>query len=146
MRLDTTPTVSTLTTVIAVSGYYRWPLLLNYEPPLPVLTMSHAITSPASPSNFDLVFNSALDTYKKRTKEDLASHPILPTLHACNSPESVVAVLCDQIPAFTKSTNVDERLTTWLIPTVNVLYGFSATLCEGVGLVNNKTPMGTFVF
>ena len=107
--------------------------------------MSHVITSPTPPSNFDSIFNSALDTYKKYTKEDLTSHPILPTLHACNSPESVVAVLCDQIPALTKSTNADERLTTWLVPTVNVLYGFSATLCEGVGLVNNKAPTGTFV-
>ena len=106
--------------------------------------MSHATTSSASLSNFDFVFNSALDAYKKRTKEDLTSHPLLPTLHTCNSPESVVAVLRDQIPAFTQSQNADERLTRWLVPTVNVLCGFAAVLGEGVGLVNNKPLWGRF--
>ena len=108
--------------------------------------MSHAATSSASPSDFDFVFNSALDAYKKRTKEDLTSHPLLPTLPTCNSPESVVAVLRDQIPAFTQSQNADERLTKWLVSTVNVLYGFAAILGEGIGLVDNKTPMGPFLF
>ena len=102
-------------------------------------TMSHTTSSSASPSNFDAIFNSALDAYKKRTKKDLTSHPLLPTLQACNNPDAVLAVLREQIPAFTQSQNADDRLTKWLVPTVNVLYGFSGALGEGVSLVSIKT-------
>jgi hypothetical protein len=102
-------------------------------------TMSHTTSSSASPSNFDAIFNSALDAYKKRTKKDLTSHPLLPTLQACNNPDAVLAVLREQIPAFTQSQNADDKLTKWLVPTVNVLYGFSGALGEGVSLVSIKT-------
>jgi hypothetical protein len=104
--------------------------------------MSHATSSSTStsPANFDAIFNSALDVYKKRTKQDLTSHPLLPALQACNSPDAVLAVLREQIPSFSQSRNPDDGVTKWLVPTVNVLLGFSAALGEGVGLVNIRTP------
>ena len=108
--------------------------------------MSHATSSSAPPSNFDSIFNSALDAYKKRTKQDLTSHPLLPTLQACDSPDAVLTVLREQIPALTQSQNADERLTKWLVPTVNVLYTFSTTLGAGVSLVNIRTPLCCDVF
>ena len=92
-----------------------------------------------SQSNFVSIFNAALETYKRKTKRDLASHPLLPTLQSCDSPEAVLTVLREQIPAFSQSQNADDGLTKWVIPTVNVLYAFSATLNQGVGLVNIKT-------
>jgi hypothetical protein len=98
--------------------------------------MSHATSSSASSANFDSIFNSALDVYKHRTKQDLISHPLLPALQACNSPDAILAVLREQIPSFSQSQNPDDGLTKWLVPTVNVLIGFSAALGEGVGLVN----------
>ncbi|KAH9988615.1 hypothetical protein BJV77DRAFT_732211 [Russula vinacea] len=87
-----------------------------------------------SQSNFVSIFNAALETYKRKTKKDLASHPLLPTLQSCDSPEAVLTVLREQIPAFSQSQDGDDALTKWVTPTVNVLYAFSATLGQGVGL------------
>ena len=89
-----------------------------------------------SRSNFASIFNAALETYRRKTKEDLASHPLLPSLQSCDSPDAILAVLRQQIPAFSQSKNGDDGLTKWVTPTVNVLYSFSATLGGGVGLVS----------
>jgi len=40
------------------------------------------------------------------------------------------------VQEFEQSRSIDQRLTKWLDPTVNVLYAFSATLGEGVGLAH----------
>jgi hypothetical protein len=47
-------------------------------------------------------------------------------------------VLQDQVGEPQQSRSNDERLTKWLGPTVNILFALSATLGEGVGLVNSK--------
>ena len=82
------------------------------------------------------MFNAALENYKRKTKKDLASHPLLPTLQSCDSPEAIFTVLREQIPAFNQSQNGEDGLTKWLTPTVNVLYSFSSTIGGGLGLVN----------
>ena len=99
--------------------------------------MSAPSTS-TSQSNFLPIFNTALESYKRKTKKDLASHPLLSSLESCDSPKAVLTVLRDQIPAFNQSQNPDDGLTEWVIPTVNVLYTFSGTIGQGVGLVNIK--------
>ena len=101
--------------------------------------MSTVPSASTSHSNFVSIFNAALETYKRKTKQDLASHPLLPTLQSCDSPEAILTTLREQIPAFSRSQNGDDRLTKWVAPTVNVLYSFSATLGGGVGLVNFGT-------
>jgi len=55
-------------------------------------------------------------------------------LQSCDSPEAILTVLREQIPAFNQSQNGDDRLTKWVSPTVSVLYAFSATVGQGVGL------------
>jgi hypothetical protein len=104
--------------------------------------MSTAPTTPStstSQSNFASIFNAALESYKRKTKKDLASHPLLPNLQPCESPEAVLAVLREQVPgASNQSQNDDDGLTRWVAPTVNVLYSFSGTIGQGVGLVNFK--------
>jgi hypothetical protein len=97
--------------------------------------MSTAPSTSTSHSNFASIFNAALETYKLKTKKDLASHPLLSSLQSCDSPEAVLTVLRDQTPTFKQSENGDDRLTKWVAPTVNVLYAFSATVGQGVGLV-----------
>ena len=87
-------------------------------------------------SNFVSIFNAALESYKRKTKNDLVSHPLLPTLQSCDSPEAILNVLREQIPAFDSSRNGDDRLTKWVNPTINVLYSFSANLGGVVGLVS----------
>jgi len=106
--------------------------LRESHPHLSLLVMSTVTPH----SNFDSVLNSALLAYKKRTNLDLATHPLLSSLQTCHSPEAVLTILRDQIFASDQSQGGDERLTNWLVPTVNVIYAFSATLAEGVGLVS----------
>ena len=98
--------------------------------------MSTSPSTSTSQSNFVSIFNAALESYKRKTKKDLASHPLLPTLRSCDSADAILTVLRDQIPAFSESQSDDDGLTKWVAPTVNVLYAFSATLGQGVGLVN----------
>jgi len=100
--------------------------------------MSTAPSTSTPHSDFASIFNAALETYKRRTKKDLASHPLLPSLQSCASPEGVLTVLREQVTAFSRSQNDnDERsLTKWVTPTVNVLYSFSKTIGHGIGLVN----------
>jgi hypothetical protein len=89
-------------------------------------------------SDFRSIFDAALEAYKKKTGKDLTSHPLLAQLTTCNSANAVLEVLRNQIPTFDQPSNKDDKLTKWLNPTVNVLYVFSATLGEGVGLVRLK--------
>ncbi|KAN0118150.1 hypothetical protein V8E52_005411 [Russula decolorans] len=89
-------------------------------------------TSSTPHSNFAFIFNTALEQYKRKTKHDLAKHPLLPTLQSCDSPEAILTVLREQSP--NQSQNGDDGHTKWIIPTVNVLYSFSATLGGVVGL------------
>ena len=107
----------------------------------------HCPSTSTSHSNFASIFNAALESYKHNTKNDLSSHPLLPSLQSCDSPEAVLAALRERIPAFSQSQNGDDGLTKWVTPTVNVLYAFSSTLGQGVGLVNIKMfPHGGFLF
>jgi hypothetical protein len=98
---------------------------------------SRPLTSTSHPK-FGSTFNAALEGYKRKTKNDLASHPLLPILQSCDSPEAILTVLRGQIPAFSESHNGDDRLTNWVTPVVNVLYSFSTALGGpgDVGLVN----------
>jgi hypothetical protein len=93
-------------------------------------------TSSISHSNFASIFNAALEKYKRKTKQDLAKHPLLPTLQSCDSPVAIITVLREQTPEFSQSQNSDDALTKWVAPTVNVLYSFSANLGGVGGLVN----------
>ncbi|KAH8990880.1 hypothetical protein EDB92DRAFT_732721 [Lactarius akahatsu] len=84
---------------------------------------------------FQAIFQVALKSYRKRTKKDLIAHPLASQLQSCNSTSALLAVLRDQVQEFDRARSGDERLTKWLIPTVNVLYAFSAVVSEGISLV-----------
>jgi hypothetical protein len=100
--------------------------------------MSTVPSTSTSPSHFASLFNTALESYKRKTKKDLASHPLLPSLQSCDSPEAVLTIFREQVPAFSESQNSDDGLTKWVTPTVNVLHSFSEIVGQGVGLVNTK--------
>ena len=107
---------------------------------LPTLTlMSQTHHTPASSSNFQLLFNNALKTYKKHTKKDLLLHPLAAQLQACDSPSAILDLLHQQVQELNQSRNSHQRLTKWLDLTMNVLYALSETLGEGVSLVCSKT-------
>jgi hypothetical protein len=90
----------------------------------------------SSSSNFQCIFNASLQAYDNKTKNNLLDHPLAAQLQSCDSPDAVLTVLQDLVQKFDQRRTSDERLQKWLDPTVNVLYAFSATLGEGVGLVS----------
>ena len=92
-----------------------------------------------SSTNFETIFSAALKVYKRQTKKDIDSHPLATELKSCDSSSTILAVFRTQVQTFDKSQSADGRLTKWLDPTVNVLLAFSATLGNGVGVVNRKT-------
>ena len=102
---------------------------------LALLFMSHAHAIGSSSSNFQLILDSALDKYKKRTKNDLLAHPLAAQLQSCNSPSAIIDVLQQQLQGLGQSRSSDERWSRWLDPTVNVVYALSSTIAAGVGLV-----------
>jgi hypothetical protein len=89
-----------------------------------------------SRSNFNSIFQTACDEYKRLTRFDLATHPFVTELQDCSSPDDVLEVLKEQAQTLTRSRRGDEKLLTWLNPIVYVLFTFSATLGEGIGLVS----------
>jgi hypothetical protein len=102
--------------------------------------MSSTSSASTSRSNLDSIFNSALQAYKKKTGNDITSHPLANELQSCDSPNAILTVLRRQIPSLDNSQSDHEGFTKYLMPAVNVLYAFSAVLGEGVGLVCIVTP------
>jgi len=114
--------------------------IFPYHYQYPPTTNSMSLT-PTATSNYQVIFDHALEAYKKKTKKELRSHPLLPKLQACNSPDAILTVLREQIPAFDPShstSGTNDMLTHWLNPIVNVLYSFSEAIGAGIGLVSNK--------
>ena len=100
--------------------------------------MSQASSSVASRSNYQAIFDNALEAFKRKTGKDLTLDPLLHSLQNCNSPEAVLTLLRAQIIEPGRPQSSRNKLTTWLDPTVNVLNAFSATIGEFVGQVSLK--------
>ncbi|KAF8469857.1 hypothetical protein DFH94DRAFT_772979, partial [Russula ochroleuca] len=88
----------------------------------------------ASRSNYQSIFDSALEAYKKKTGKDLTKDPLLRSLENCDSPDAVLTILRAQLLGPGQSQSSRDKMTTWLNPTVNVINAFSATIGGGVGL------------
>ena len=106
------------------------------------MSQTTATASSPSPPSFKFlpVFAAALEAYEKTTKYKLLTHPLAAQLQSCDSPADVLSVLQDLIQQFDQSSSSDRGLGSWLGPTVNVLFAFSAALSEGVGLVCFQSP------
>ena len=85
-------------------------------------------TSSTSSTTFETIFTAALKSYNKKTKKDIASHPLAAQLQSCNSSSAILAVLRTQVQANDQAQSADEKWTKWLDPTVNVVSAFSAVL------------------
>ncbi|KAN0130234.1 hypothetical protein V8E53_011991 [Lactarius tabidus] len=99
------------------------------------MSQSQTASASPSPSNFRNIFVAATKAYEKKTKTDLLTHPLATQLQSCNSSSYILAVLHDMVNEFDESRSHNERLSSWLNPTINILYAFSTTLGGGVGLV-----------
>ena len=130
--------------LIPFFDHRRYPRIHHFLPDTnscntPYTLMSQTYHAGPSSPNFELIFSNALKAYEKHTKNDLLSHPLAAQLQACQSPDSILAVLQQQVQELDQSRANDERLTKWLEPTVSVLYAFSETIGEGVSMVRPMT-------
>jgi hypothetical protein len=103
--------------------------------------MSTPLPAPGSSSNFQSIFDTALNQYKKKTNNDLVAHQLAAQLESCTSPGAILAVLDEQycVQQSVQSQNDNERSKQWLNATANVIYAFSATISGTAGLVC-RTP------
>jgi hypothetical protein len=92
-------------------------------------------TAGPSTDNFTAIFNAASKEYERLTRKSLNTHPLAAQLDTCKNPDDVSGVLRIQGQAFSKFRQGDERLMAWLNPMINILFTFSATLGQGIGLV-----------
>ena len=129
--------ISPIRTAILVPTGIRLPEDASYQPSIP-RNMSQTLTSSTSSSNYQSIFDNAIEAYEKKTKRDLRSHPLLDKLQNCDSPDAVLSVLYEQIPGFDQSRGTDHKLTKWLNPTVNVLCTFSGVIGGGISLASPK--------
>ncbi|KAH9983417.1 hypothetical protein BJV77DRAFT_302191 [Russula vinacea] len=88
----------------------------------------------SSEADYQLIFDSALEVYRRKTGKDLTTHPLLGSFETCNSPDAVFAVLQTQIPGSDKHQSSGDKFLAWLNPTINVLNAFSATIGGGISL------------
>ena len=109
----------------------QWPIVLSTR----IMSQTHP-TASSSSSNFQSVLDAALEAYEKKTKCKLLTHPLTAQLQSCDSPTAVLSVLRGLIQQFDRRRSSDQRLSNWLNPTINVLYAFSSTIGQGVGLVS----------
>jgi hypothetical protein len=93
-------------------------------------------TAGPSTDNFTAIFNAAIVEYQTLTGKPLHTHPFATQLDTCQNPEAVLDLLRTQAQAFSKFRKVDEKLMTWLDPTIHLLSTFSDTLGEGISLVS----------
>ena len=98
--------------------------------------MSTSNSTIVSFSTFRSIFHAASKEYRKKTGQDLRTHPLAAELDHCDSPDATSEILQNQANALDDAGKSDQTLMVWLNPTVNVLYMLSATLGEGVGLVS----------
>ena len=94
-------------------------------------------TASSSSSNFQSIFNTALEDYKKKTKNDLLKHGLTAQLEHCDSATAILDVLYKQphVQRFIQSRNDSGSSKQWLSATATVLCAFSAALGQGVGMV-----------
>ena len=105
--------------------------------PLAVPMSASNQTVGPSTDNFSSIFNAALNEYQRLTKKSLDTHPFAAQLDTCQNPEAISVLFRTQAQALSKFREGDERLMAWLDPTIHILWTFSDTLGEGIGLVRN---------
>jgi hypothetical protein len=100
--------------------------------------MSRTTTKAPSLSSYQVIFDSSLNTYRKKTGKDLTTDPLLRCFETCHSPDDIRAIFQAQILGPGQHQSSGDKFLTWLNPTINVLDAFS-TAIGTVGQVSLKT-------
>src|SRR5712671_1616558 len=108
------------------------------------MSTNHQVAGPSG-DNFTAIFNAASTEYYSVTGKRLETHPLAAQIDTCRNPEAVSNLLRTQAQAFSKFRKADEKLMAWLDPMVHILFTFSATLGEGIGLVSRLDSFSTTV-
>jgi hypothetical protein len=89
---------------------------------------------------FRLLFEAALEDYRRQTGTKLVDHPLYAKLIKCDTAESITDVLQEQARVFLNSQRDDGKVMKSLTTAVHVLYSLSAStlLGEAIGLVRPK--------
>jgi hypothetical protein len=96
------------------------------------------MSQPSSlPSTLRILFDAALQDYKNQTGNALTDHPIAKQLEACESVNSITAILQEQARGFRESTENDGKLMKAFNSSVDVLCSpsISSALNEAIGYV-----------
>ena len=93
-----------------------------------LVNMSQIPPTATSSTDFETIFTDALKLYNKKTKKDIASHPLAAQLQSCDSSSAILAVLRAQVQVNDQAQSAIEKWTKWLDPTVTVVSAFSAVL------------------
>src|SRR6201996_3437061 len=101
------------------------------------MSSSLQVTSSPTPG-FKPIFEKALEEHKKKTGNDLTTHPLAAQIQGCDSPGAILTVLEGKANELNQSRSSDERLTKWLNPTVNILNALSVTLGQGIATVSSS--------
>jgi len=99
------------------------------------------MSQPSSSSSFHGLFNAALQDYENQTKTKLAEHPLAKKLEACDSVDSITAILQEQAKVFGGFRGDDGKIAKSLRSSVDVLYTLSNSTILGqvIGLVVHTT-------
>ena len=94
-------------------------------------------------SHLRVLFETALEDYKKQTSIELAKHPLAEQLQDCNSVESVTDILREQAQGFKEFREKDKVLRP-LKKVLTVLHRLppAANFAQYVGLVCPWAPTG----
>jgi len=100
--------------------------------------MSSATNRTSTPSNFEALFNAALEKYTKCTGQDLRNGELARELDRCESPDEILAIFKKQSQELNECRNGDPKLIKWLTPIVNGLHAIStsAAISAGASLVS----------
>jgi hypothetical protein len=98
------------------------------------------MSQPSSSSSFQDLFNAALQDYENQTGTKLVEHPFARQLQACDSVDSINAMLQERAQIFRRFRGDDGKIMKSLKSSVDVLYtlSISTVLGEGIGLVHPK--------
>jgi hypothetical protein len=113
-------------------------LYLHLEAVLPVhlfrnpssFTLLPQLTHPPT------IFDAASTEYHRVTGNHLDTHPFATQLDACEGPNAISDLFRKHTQAFIQFRKGDDKLMTLLDPIISILFTFSATLGEGIGLVS----------
>ena len=92
---------------------------------------------------FRLLFEAALEDYRKQTGTGLVDHPLYAKLIKCDSVESITAILQEQARALLKYGGDDCKVMKSIKAAVHVLHSLSGStlLGEAIGLVRRPKAL-----